>query len=193
MRFLAALLLLWLTGPALATPAENRVALVIGIGDYAGVRKLANPVNDASAVERALEKLGFKVTIETNRTRRRLMSALEDFAEDQKGADVALVFFAGHAVQIVATREQLAGVVTRVEQNLSQPLKVPVWLIRIGEFGKQLDPRQGLILENPLAIFQVPPDVRMGELRGDAEKKVHGDKHSNGDDVARPEIERREG
>src|SRR4051812_37246208 len=83
-----------------AQPApEKRVALVIGIDDYAGARRLANPVRDARAVEAALKKLGFKVIIETDRSRRKLISALDDFAEEQKGADLALFFFAGHAVQ----------------------------------------------------------------------------------------------
>jgi uncharacterized caspase-like protein/exonuclease VII small subunit len=79
--------------------AEKRVALVIGIGDYATARKLANPVSDARAVEAALKALGFKVVIESDRNSRRLSAALDEFAEENKGADLALVFFAGHGIQ----------------------------------------------------------------------------------------------
>ncbi len=81
-------------------PAEKRVALVIGMGDYASARKLRNPISDARAVETALKSLGFKVVVETDRNNRRLSAALDEFVEENKGADLALVFFAGHGVQV---------------------------------------------------------------------------------------------
>ncbi|TRC95210.1 peptidase C14 [Mesorhizobium sp. WSM4303] len=80
--------------------AERRVALVIADDDYRLVRKLSNPVNDGEAMEAALKKLGFEVTLETNRDLRRMRRALDDFREDAKGADVALVYFSGHGVEI---------------------------------------------------------------------------------------------
>ena len=80
--------------------AEKRVALVMGADDYKIIRPLANAVNDALAIETALEKLGFEVTLESNRDLKRMRRALEDFREDAAGADVALVFFAGHGVEI---------------------------------------------------------------------------------------------
>lgn len=80
--------------------AERRVALVIAEDDYRLVRKLSNPVNDGEAMEAALKKLGFEVVLETNRDLRRMRRALDDFREDAKGADVALVYFSGHGVEI---------------------------------------------------------------------------------------------
>lgn len=80
--------------------AERRVALVIADNDYRLVRKLANPVNDGEAMEAALKTLGFEVVLETNRDLRRMRRALDDFREDAKGADVALVYFSGHGVEI---------------------------------------------------------------------------------------------
>lgn len=80
--------------------AERRVALVIAEDDYRLVRPLANPVNDGEAMEAALKKLGFEVVLETNRDLRRMRRALDDFREDAKGADVALVYFSGHGVEI---------------------------------------------------------------------------------------------
>src|SRR3989338_4373333 len=47
-----------------------------------------------------LSGLGFEVTVETDRTLRRMRRALDDFREDSGGADVALIFFAGHGVEI---------------------------------------------------------------------------------------------
>src|SRR3954452_4799841 len=100
MRWLIVALLLLASSATAQPAAEKRVALVIGIEDYAAARRLANPVRDADAAEAALKRLGFKVLVETDRTRRRLMTAVEDFASEQKGADLALVFFAGHGVQV---------------------------------------------------------------------------------------------
>ncbi len=80
--------------------AERRVALVLATEDYRSLRKLDNPVNDALAVEGLLSGLGFEVTVETNRDLRRMRRALQDFREDGAGADVALLFYAGHGVEI---------------------------------------------------------------------------------------------
>jgi uncharacterized caspase-like protein len=83
-----------------AALAERRVALVMGADDYEFVRPLDNAVNDARAIEQTLEALGFDVSLETDRDLKRMRRALEDFREDAAGADVALVFFAGHGVEI---------------------------------------------------------------------------------------------
>jgi uncharacterized caspase-like protein len=87
--------------------AERRVALVIGDDDYRTVRKLDNAVDDARAVEDVLEQLGFEVTLEVDRDLKRMRRALDDFREDGAGADVALVFFAGHGVEIAGDNRLL--------------------------------------------------------------------------------------
>lgn len=71
-----------------------------GADRYATLRPLANAVNDARAVEDALTALGFEVYFESNRDLERMRGALADFREEASGADVALVFFAGHGVEI---------------------------------------------------------------------------------------------
>ncbi|MER8681178.1 caspase family protein [Mesorhizobium sp. M1405] len=105
LRFLFALLLILST--ASAAMAERRVALVIAENDYRLIRPLANPVNDGEVMETALRKLGFEVFLETNRDLRRMRRALDDFREDAKGADVALVFFSGHGVEIAGENRLL--------------------------------------------------------------------------------------
>jgi uncharacterized caspase-like protein len=85
---------------ATAAQAERRVALVMANDDYRIARPLKNAVNDSRTIESTLEKLGFEVTSETNRDLRRMRRALEDFQEDAAGADVALVFFSGHGVEV---------------------------------------------------------------------------------------------
>lgn len=97
MRILIVLVLTIL--PALVS-AETRVALVLGAERYKALRPLANPLNDARAVEEKLLALGFDVTLETNRDLRRMRRALEDFVYDHDGADVALIYFAGHGMEV---------------------------------------------------------------------------------------------
>ena len=97
-RVLFALCLLLAT--ASAALAERRVALVLASENYKTIRKLDNPVNDARAMETLLESLGFEVWLETDRDLKRMRRALEDFRQDGAGADVALVFYAGHGVAL---------------------------------------------------------------------------------------------
>ncbi|MFE3835481.1 caspase family protein [Pseudogemmobacter sonorensis] len=87
-------------GLASSAMAERRVALVLAVEDYRNLRDLANPVNDARAMEELLESLGFEVWLESDRNLSRSLRALEDFRQDAAGADVALFFYAGHGVAI---------------------------------------------------------------------------------------------
>lgn len=98
-RRLGLVLIFWL-GVANASLAERRVALLIAAEDYDQLRPLSNPANDARALEEVLKGLDFDVFTETNRDLKRTRRALDDFKEDAKGADVALLFFAGHGVAI---------------------------------------------------------------------------------------------
>lgn len=90
-------LLLCLACPALA---ETRVALVIGNSAYTSVTPLPNPENDARAVAESLRRLGFEVTPVSNAGKRAMDEALRAFGRRAAAADVAMVFYAGHGVQV---------------------------------------------------------------------------------------------
>ncbi len=95
----AALALIGLgVGPLVAEP--RRVALIIAIEGYEALRPLKTPVQDALAMDDLLGDLGFEVTLEIDRDMRQLRGAVEDFTEDAAGADLALVYYAGHGVEI---------------------------------------------------------------------------------------------
>ena len=80
--------------------AGERVALVIGNAAYAHAPALATPVNDAADIGTALERLGFAVTRVENADQAALLSGLRDFASAAAGAEMAVVFYAGHGVAV---------------------------------------------------------------------------------------------
>ena len=83
--------------------AESRLALVIGQSAYRSVPALPNPANDARAVTQLLTDSGFEVSTAADLSQGQMREAVSDFAGKvaAKGADtVALVFYAGHGLQI---------------------------------------------------------------------------------------------
>lgn len=99
--FLLPVLLLFFCQPAWA---GNRVALVIGNSAYKNAAPLSNPVNDAAIVEATLKNAGFDVV----QTRRDLQAiemrrTLRDFADQARDADVAVIYYAGHGMEIEGT------------------------------------------------------------------------------------------
>jgi hypothetical protein len=86
-----------------AALAENRVALVIGESNYRAVVALPNPANDARAVSALLGNAGFEVQTASDLSQTEMRQRVSDFAAEiaAKGPDtVALVFYAGHGMQI---------------------------------------------------------------------------------------------
>jgi D-alanyl-D-alanine carboxypeptidase len=80
---------------------ETRIALVIGNASYAAVSKLPNPPNDAEAVADALRGSGFSdVTLVHDAARADLVAALNGFADRAASADWAVVYFAGHGIEL---------------------------------------------------------------------------------------------
>jgi uncharacterized caspase-like protein len=84
--------------------AEKRVALVMGNSAYQNVSRLANPGNDSEAMSATLRNAGFDVVdlrrdLNANAMRR----ALRDFSDNVRDADVAIVYYAGHGIEIDGT------------------------------------------------------------------------------------------
>lgn len=104
MRFWSALVVLGLAlaaGLAAPAAAERRVALVIGNGAYTKVPKLANPTNDAAAIEALLKAARFdKVVRADNLGVAQMRRALRDFSDEVRDADIAVVFYAGHGMEM---------------------------------------------------------------------------------------------
>jgi uncharacterized caspase-like protein len=86
-----------LAAPALA---ETRVALVIGNSAYKHAPALANPKNDAEGMAASLRRLKFEVLAGTDLDKPAMEKLLQAFAAKLETADVALVFYAGHGLQV---------------------------------------------------------------------------------------------
>lgn len=79
--------------------ADKRVALVIGNGAYRNAPALVNPKNDAEAVGRALQALGFETIVATDLDRGGMNDVLDRFSHGVAGADIAFFYYSGHGMQ----------------------------------------------------------------------------------------------
>lgn len=82
---------------------RNAHALVIGNSAYPGSGRLNNPVNDANAISQKLRSMGFTVTTVTDANRQKLVQSMAQFRRSAATADLSLLFYAGHGVQIFGT------------------------------------------------------------------------------------------
>ena len=82
-----------------AQPTENRVALVLGNSAYKSA-PLRNPTNDAKDMAAKLKGMGFTVVERNNLTVKQIGSTLREFRSKLTPGSVALVFYAGHGLQI---------------------------------------------------------------------------------------------
>lgn len=97
--------------------AAGRVALVVGNSTYDHIGRLPNPENDAVDMSAALRRLGFEVTTELDADRVELTEALRAFTRRSAGADVSLVFYAGHGLEMDGVN-YLVPVDARLERDV---------------------------------------------------------------------------
>ena len=97
-RFFLALVCLAM--PGFAEASRDRIALVIGVGDYQHLPPLQNTHNDASSMAKTLENIGFDVTLSMDPTSEEMGRQLESFAFRSEVAELALIYFAGHGIEV---------------------------------------------------------------------------------------------
>jgi formylglycine-generating enzyme required for sulfatase activity len=133
--------------------AETRVALVIGNSAYRNAEQLPNPKNDATAIGEVLTRTGFEVDLRTDLDQLGMQHALRDFGLKAESADVALVFYAGHGVQ-VAGENYLLPVDAALERERDLLYEALPLNLVLGEVAQAQ--RLGLVIldacrDNPLA------------------------------------------
>ena len=129
--------------------AAGRVALVMGNGDYARFGGLVNPANDARAMARTLEGLGFTLVgggahvDVTRRAMARLLGDLEDAllgAERDAGSGAtALVYYSGHGVAEAGTN----WLVPVDDADIEFREDVPTFAISARDVMRRLEGRAG--------------------------------------------------
>ncbi len=134
-RGVSLLVILVATGLAgRATSEELRgVALVIGAADYETLGDLGNSLNDARAMDEMLDALGFDVSRVLDRDSERMRREIDDFIADAEGADVALVYYAGHAVEAAGQ-----NFLVPVDADLSSPALAGESVIPLGDLLDEL-------------------------------------------------------
>lgn len=99
--FLLVAALALISQPAFAT---TRVALVIGNSNYQKVAALPNPDNDAAAFAATMTKAGFDVVDSRHDLSAvDMRRALREFADKARKADIAVIYYAGHGIEVEGT------------------------------------------------------------------------------------------
>ena len=96
----------------------KRVALIIGNDNYAKFGRLKNPVSDAKLLFTSLRAVGFdQVMLELNLNREQMLLKLSEFEQLANGADEALVYFAGHGIEVNGVNYLIPTDINVLEEN----------------------------------------------------------------------------
>jgi invasion protein IalB len=122
--------------------AERRVALVIGNSGYRHVPSLPNPARDAASVADLLKKAGFEVVdTKSDLGVTELRRTIGDFAERVRNADIAVVFYAGHGIEVEGT-----NYVIPVDAKLARDFDVEDETVSLDRILRVLEPAKRLRL-----------------------------------------------
>lgn len=134
----------------------RRAALVIGNSAYVNVQRIPNPENDAREMAAALKRLDFDVTLKQNLGSAAMRSALRDFEDKAAGADWAVVFYAGHGMQLDGKSWLIP-----VDAKLERATDAPDEAVELDRVLDRLRPANGLRLVMLDACRNNPFLVRM--------------------------------
>jgi uncharacterized caspase-like protein len=156
-------------GSIMGAPEDRKAALVIGNSAYR-IGALKNPVNDAQAVAASLRNLGFDVTLRENTSLRDLIESFRLFSVSSKTAQVRVVFYAGHGVQLKG-RNYLLPVDTEIRAEEEMAAKSADLNELIDRLGTSKQGINIIILDacrnNPFSGGEiVGPDGRRLKFRG---------------------------
>jgi tetratricopeptide (TPR) repeat protein len=92
------------TKSSITAAPSRRVALVVGNSAYEHATRLENPERDARGVASAFRRLGFAEVVEKyDLTLKQLLFELRAFEDRASGADWAVVYYAGHGIEVGGT------------------------------------------------------------------------------------------
>ncbi len=122
--------------------AEKRVALVIGNSAYQNASQLANPARDANAVAGLFRNAGFDV-VESKLDLGNLefKRAARDFTAIARDSDIAVIYFAGHGIEVNGTNYLLP-----VDAKLASDFDVEDEALSLDRMMRAIEPARRLRL-----------------------------------------------
>lgn len=136
-----------------ATGEGKRVALVIGNSNYKHAVALPNPASDAKLMAATLRDAGFEVIDGVDLDNNGMHALLNKFTETSYDADTAVIFYAGHGMQVDGKNFLIP-----IDAELTSPAHLRTRTIQIDDFIAALppDPSVGVVIldacrDNPLA------------------------------------------
>ncbi len=157
--------------------AEGKVALVIGNAAYENSSPLANPINDARAVAAKLESIGFEVALHEDLTGQAFRIALGEFSEKALNADLAIAFYAGHAIEMEG-KNYLIPVDAQMRSQATAQFET-ITLDQLLSAVRSADQLGMVMLDacrnNPFATSMVRSNGTRGDSRGLAAVSVEGE------------------
>lgn len=134
-------------------PKEKKVALIIGNSTYAHAVPLPNPKNDAALIAATLKDAGFEVIEGIDLTKATMTETINRFTEAAYDANVAVVFYAGHGIQVDGQ-----NYVIPVDAELTSPAHLRTRAVPVDEIMAALppDPAVSVVIldacrDNPLS------------------------------------------
>lgn len=122
--------------------ADKRVALVMGNSAYKSVNPLPNPARDAAAIGALLTKAGFEVVdAREDLPAADMKRMIRDFSDKVRDADVAVVFYAGHGIEVDGTNFLIP-----VDARLERDIDVEDEAVSLDRIVRILDPAKKLRL-----------------------------------------------
>ncbi|MES0205241.1 SUMF1/EgtB/PvdO family nonheme iron enzyme [Mesorhizobium sp. LNHC209A00] len=136
-----------------STRSAKRVALIIGNGKYEHTLLLPNPKNDARLMASSLRGAGFDVIEGIDLKKDEMLRIIDKFTEAANGADIALVYYSGHGMQVDGQNFLLP-----VDAELTSPVQLRTRTLSVESILSALpsDPAIGIVIldacrDNPLA------------------------------------------
>lgn len=118
-----------------AMAGDRKVALVIGNSTYLNSPKLPNAASDAVAIAFLLKAIGFSVEAQNDLTIGAMRQALRQFADTARGAEIAIVYFAGHGIEVDG-----ANYLIPVDAKLATDLDVEDEAISLDRILRTMEP-----------------------------------------------------
>ncbi len=143
---------LLLCGAALASTGKQ-IALVIGNSNYNHITQLPNTINDAKLIAKTLRKAGFEVVEGLDLDKIKMTATIDQFTEKAYNADLAVVYFAGHGMQVDGKNYLMP-----IDAVLNSPAHLQTRAFDVDKIVASLpiDPGVGVVIldacrDNPLA------------------------------------------